>query len=178
MTEQQVPADTDPPNDDAPDLAALDARIAQWQAERAALPVETRAPLWLTHHQPQQHDRCWRAGPYLVCRRCTLLWPLAFVVMVVAGLGSWWPRGADPVLLVLLPLPGVVEFTLEHFGVLRYSSKRQLLLTVPVAVGVGRLLARYLDDQGDALFWIVVWGYAVVMFAAAVVGHRRSRASR
>ena len=68
-----------------------------------------------------------------------------------------------------------IEFALEHFGVLRYSSTRQLVLTVPVAIGVGRLLARYLDDQGDALFWIVVWGYAVVMFGAAVVGHRRTR---
>ena len=97
--------------------------------------------------------------------------------MVLAGLGSWWPNDADPVLLVLLPLPGVVEFALEHFGVLRYSSTRQLLLTVPVAIGVGRLLARYLDDHGDALFWIVVWGYAVVMFGAAGLGHRRTRTS-
>ena len=48
-------------------------------------------------------------------------------------------------------------------------------VTIPVAIAVGRLLSRYLDDQTDALFWIVVWGYAIAMFAAAVVGHRRSR---
>ncbi len=174
MTDEQPPSGP-VSADDAPDLAALDERIARWQADRAAQPSESRAPLWLTHHRAEQHDRCWHAGRHLVCRRCTVLWPLAFVVMIVAGVGSWWPSSTDPVLLVLLPLPGVIEFALEHFGVLRYSSTRQLVLTVPVAIGVGRLLARYLDDQGDALFWIVVWGYAVVMFGAAVVGHRRTR---
>jgi hypothetical protein len=171
VTDERAPS----PEATGVDLAALDARIARWQAERDARERAVRAPLWLTHHRPEQHDRCWAIARTLVCRRCSLLWPLAFVVMVLAGLGSWWPRGADPVLLVLLPLPGVVEFTLEHLGVLRYSSTRQLLLTVPIAVAIGRLLARYLDDQGDALFWAVVCGYALVLFGAAVVGHRRTR---
>ena len=162
----------------ASDLDALDARIALWQTDRAARAAAPRAPLWLTHHQREQHDRCWRAGDTLVCRRCTLLWPLALVVMVAVSAGSWWPSAADAVLLVVLPLPGVVEFALEHFGVLAYSARRQLVLTVPVALAVGRLLARYLDDQGDALFWLVVSGYAVAMFGAAVVGHRRARTVR
>ncbi len=170
--------DAGPGPADAPDLDALDARIAEWQAARDAREAEPRAPLWLSHHHPAQHDRCWRAGRTLVCRRCTLLWPLAFAVMVAAGAGSWWPADADPWLLVLLPLPGVVEFVLEHFGVVRYSATRQLLLTVPVAVAIGRLLARYLHDPTDGLFWAVVWGYAVAMFAAAVVGHRRGARSR
>ena len=99
-------------------------------------------------------------------------------LMVAAGLGSWWPSDADPVLLVLLPLPGTVEFVLESFGLLRYSSTRQLALTVPIAIAIGRLLARYLDDQGDALFWWVVCGYALVLFGAAMVGHRRTRTTR
>ena len=168
---------SDPPPDPAA-LAALDERIAAWQSARAARDDAPFAPLWLTHHHPEQHDRCRRVGGALLCRRCLLLWPLALAVMVVAGLGSWWPAGADAWLLVLLPLPGVVEFVLEHFGVLRYSARRQLLLTVPVAIGVGRLLARYLEDPGDALFWTVVWGYALAMFGAAVVGHRRAARSR
>lgn len=162
-------------NEPAPDIAALDARIAAWQADRAQRLASSRTPLWLTHHHPLQHDRCWHAHGTLVCRRCTLLWPLAFAVMVAAGAGSWWPSGADAVLLVVLPLPGVVEFVLEHFGVVRYSTRRQLLVTVPVAIATGRLLARYLDDQADAIFWFVVVGYAITMFGAAVVGHHRAR---
>ena len=157
------------------DVDALEERIAAWSAARDARDQQARAPLWLTHHHEEQLDRCWRAGNTLVCRRCTLLWPLAFAVMVAASFGSWWPGSADSWLLVVLPLPGVIEFALEHFGVVRYSRTRQLLLTVLVAIGVGRLLARYLDDHSDALFWIVVSGYALVMFAAAVVGRYRAR---
>ncbi len=170
--------DREPDGDEpAPNLDTLDARITAWQADRAQRLAAPRAPLWLTHHHPPQHDRCWRVRGTLVCRRCTLLWPLAFAVMVAAGAGSWWPSGADAVLLVVLPLPGVVEFVLEHFGVVRYSRRRQLVVTVPVAIAIGRLLARYLDDQADAIFWVVVVGYAITMFGAAVVGHRRARAA-
>ncbi len=168
-------ADTDERTDAAVDVGALEERIAAWSAARDTRDQQARAPLWLTHHHEAQHDRCWRAGNTLVCRRCTLLWPLAFAVMFAASFGSWWPASADTWLLVVLPLPGVIEFALEHFGFVRYSQIRQLVLTVPVAIGVGRLLARYLDDYTDTLFWIVVWGYALVMFAAAVAGHRRAR---
>jgi hypothetical protein len=161
------------------DLEALDRRIEEWKAERAARAArETRAPVWIAHHHAGHHDRCWRAGDTLVCRRCTLLWPLAFVVMAAVLAGDWWPVGADPWLLVLLPMPGVVEFLLEHAGAVRYQARRQLLLTVPVAVAIGRLFARYLDDRGDGVFWAVVWGYAVVMFAATVLGNRRGGARR
>lgn len=157
------------------DLAALDRRVEQWQVDRAArAAAQVRAPMWLAHHHDAQLDRCWRAGDVLVCRRCTLLWPLAFAVMAAVLAGTWWPVGADPWLLVLLPLPGVVEFLLEHAGVLRYRKWRQLLLTVPVAIAIGRLLARYLDDQGDGLFWVIVWGYAIVMFTSSALAHRRA----
>src|SRR5512137_1230261 len=126
-----VPAPGD--GDGEVDLEALDRRIAAWQAERAARPDhDVRAPVWLAHHHAGQYDRCWRAGDTLVCRRCTLLWPLAFVVMAAALAGDWWPAGADPWLLVLLPMPGVLEFLLEHAGVVRYHARRQLVLTVPV----------------------------------------------
>ncbi len=168
---------TDEPGGEV-DLEALDRRIAAWQAARAAEDAASvRAPVWLAHHHAGHHDRCWRAGRTLVCRRCTLLWPLAFVVMGAVLAGDWWPASADPWLLVLLPLPGVIEFLLEHAEVVRYRASRQLLLTVPVAVAIGRLLARYLDDHGDGLFWAVVWGYATVMFLATVLGNRR-RAAR
>lgn len=168
----------DAPDDGAVDLDELDRRIAEWKAARVAeAEGDVRAPVWLAHHHAGHHDRCWRAGRTLVCRRCTLLWPLAFAVMAAVSVGTWWPESADSWLLVLLPLPGVVEFLLEHAGVVRYDARRQLVLTVPVAVAIGRLLARYLDDQGDGLFWGVVWGYAIVMFLATLYGNRR-RAAR
>jgi hypothetical protein len=65
-----------------------------------------------------------------------------------------------------------VEFVLEHLGVITYRPWRQVVLTVPLAVALGVGFARYLDHQGDLLFWGVVAGYGGVCLLATVVGTR------
>ena len=65
----------------------------------------TGDPLWLSHHAPADLDRCVTVGGHHVCRRCLLLWPLTFAILALAAAGVRWPRGADGLLLVLLPLP-------------------------------------------------------------------------
>ena len=130
-------------------------------------------PLWLAHHYPEDYDRCVRIGRSHVCRRCLVLYPVAFVVMVATA--GWYPPGAIDVLIVAgLPLPGVVEFVAEHVGAVRYSPRRQIAVTVPLAVGLGRGLARYLDNHTDPLFWSVVVAYALVCGLAALARQRRS----
>ena len=129
-------------------------------------------PLWLAHHYPEDYDRCVRIGRSHVCRRCLALYPVAFVVMVATA-GWQPPTPVDVVIVALLPLPGVVEFVAEHLGAVRYSPRRQVALTVPLAVGLGRGLARYLEDRTDPLFWSVVVVYALVCGLAAWYRWRR-----
>jgi hypothetical protein len=129
-------------------------------------------PLWLSHHFPEDYDRCVLLGRSHVCRRCLVLYPVAFVVMVATA--GWEPATAVDVLIVAgLPLPGVVEFVAEHLGALRYSPRRQVVLTVPLAIGLGRGLGRYLVDRTDPLFWSVVVVYGVVCGLAAWARWRR-----
>src|SRR5262245_14917974 len=103
--------------------------------------------MWLAHHYPEDYDRCVRIGRSHVCRRCLVLYPLAFATMVVA-LAICAPTGSGSGVLaaamVVLPLPAVVEFVLEHRGVLRYQPARQIAVTVPLALGLGCGFARYL----------------------------------
>lgn len=130
-------------------------------------------PMWLAHHYPEDYDRCIVIGRSHVCRRCAVLYPLAIVVMV-ATLG-WHPAsGVDVALVVLLPLPAVLELVLEQFDILRYQPVRQVVVTVPLAVGLGRGFAIYLDDQTSRLFWGVVIVYAGVCGLAVLLRHRRS----
>ena len=138
---------------------------------------ESISPLWLAHHYPEDYDRCVVVGRTHVCRRCLVLYPIAFVVMGLALADVRWPTSLDAVLLIVLPIPAVVEFVLEHFGVVRYQPVRQMLLTVPLALALGVGFARYLDHQGDLLFWGVVVGYGGICGVAAVIGARRHRAS-
>jgi hypothetical protein len=130
--------------------------------------------MWLAHHYPEQYDRCVRIGDRHVCRRCLALYPLAFAVMAFSLWGPW-PGALDAWMLVLLPLPSVLEFVLEHLDVIRYQATRQVLLTLPLAVALGRGFALYVEDPTSRLFWGVVLVYGGVCVAAAVWRSRRPR---
>jgi hypothetical protein len=127
--------------------------------------VERRTALWLSHHWPEQYDRCTVIGRSHVCRRCLWFWPATFLSMAAALAGLPWPDRLDPWLLALLPVPVVAEWWLEQLGAVRYSPTRQVVLSLVCAPAVGVGLARYLVDPGDALFWTVVAAYAVVCLA-------------
>lgn len=131
--------------------------------------------LWLSHHYPEDYDRCRVVAGRHVCRRCAVLYPVAAIAMVAALVGWWWPDGWGPLLLAVLPLPAVVEFVGEHLGWLRYRPRRQALVTVPLGLALGAGLARYLEDQTDPVFWAMVLGYGGVCLAAAVLAWRRPR---
>jgi hypothetical protein len=114
------------------------------------------SPLFLSHHPPSQYGRCIRVGRYHLCRRCAVLYPLAFAVTIASVLGAHWPERWDGTLLYLLPLPMTLEFVIERFGGIRYNAGRQLFLTVLAAPALGRGFARYAVHPGDRLFWAMV----------------------
>lgn len=131
-------------------------------------------PLWLSHHFPEDYDRCVVIGDRHVCRRCLVLYPLAFAVMALSSLGPW-PGALDGWLLVLLPLPALVELVLEHLGAVRYQPARQIALTVPLAVALGRGFAIYVDDPTSRLFWGVVLAYGGIGVGTSLWAARRRR---
>jgi hypothetical protein len=114
------------------------------------------AVLFLSHHPPDEYDRCFQIKGRHICRRCAVLYPVAFAVAAASLAGAHWPAGWDRTLLFLLPLPVTLEFLLERFGALRYRPRRQLLLTLLAAPALGRGFARYLIAPGDRLFWTMV----------------------
>lgn len=132
-------------------------------------------PLWLSHHHDDQLDRCVVVGGHHVCRRCLWFWPAVFAVVALSLAGFRWPTAIDPVLLVLLPVPVVVEWWLEQLQVVAYSPTRQVMLSLLAAPAVGVGLARYLETPGDRLFWSVVGAYAVVCAVPALIRWRRDR---
>lgn len=131
--------------------------------------------MWLAHHWPEDYDRCVRVGRSHVCRRCLVLYPVALAVTAAAVLvGSALPSTVTAAAVVVLPLPAVVEFVAEHLGRIRYSPRRQVAVTVPLAVGLGAGFARYLEQLTDPWFWGAVAGYGGVCLLAALSGRRRA----
>jgi hypothetical protein len=134
-----------------------------------------RTALWLSHHWPEDYDRCAVVGRSHVCRRCLWFWPATLAVTVLTLAGVRWPVPLDPWLLALMPVPVVAEWWAEHLTDVRYSPTRQVALTLLAAPAVGVGLARYLESPGDHLFWTVVGAYAVICVVPVLIQGRRRR---
>lgn len=133
-------------------------------------PPVADTPMWLSHHWPDGYDRCAVVGGMHICRRCLVLYPVAFITGVLVSIGSWWPHELDPWVLWLFPLPGVIEFVLDNLRRVDYSPVRQMVLSAFGAVAAGVGYVRYLDDTLDPLTWTVVGVYTAICVAAVVAG--------
>ena len=135
------------------------------------------SPMWLSHHWPDEYDRCVDVGGRLVCRRCLVLYPTSLVAAVVFAHVASWPERLDPWFLWLLPLPSVLEFVAEQLRFVRHSPRRLLLLTIPLAVACGRLYVLYLRDLRNDLVWSVVLTYGGICLVSWFVRAFRPRRS-
>jgi hypothetical protein len=131
----------------------------------------------LSHHLPHEHDRCVLIGRRHVCRRCLVLYPIAFAVMFLTLAGFGWPKSLDPVLFVGLPLLVAAEFIAEKLGLARYVARRQIAFTALAAPALGTGLARHIRSPFDGWFVAMVLGYGgACALAHAVASSRESRA--
>lgn len=153
-----------------------DEPLEPWQPYDASLdPPVADTPMYLSHHWPADYDRCAVVGGFHICRRCLVLYPVAFVTGVLISIGSWWPDSWNPAVLWLFPLPGVIEFVLDNVGAIRYSPVRQMWLSGAGAIAAGVGYAMYLEDTFDTTVWAVVAVYTTVCVAGVVIGHYRKR---
>ena len=129
--------------------------------------------LWLSHHWPHDFHRCIEVRGRMVCRRCAVLYPVGLLSAFVLSVVGSWPDAVDPWLVWLLPLTAFVELAGEQLGWLRPSPARLVAVTVPLAVGCGRLYVRYLDDQRDVVPFAVIFGYGLACIAVVLWSARR-----
>jgi hypothetical protein len=133
-------------------------------------------PMYLAHHYPDQYERCVLVGQAHVCRRCLVLYPLAIATLVLVVLAPV-PDALQNLVWVLGPLPAVGELLAEQFGRITYRPRRQIAVTIPLAVALGCGFGLYLDDHTSVLFWGIVVLYTGVC-AGAVLWARRGSDAR
>jgi hypothetical protein len=134
--------------------------------------------VWLSHHYPEDYDRCVAVGSVHVCRRCLVMYSVAILTVVLARLGLRWPMWLDPFLLVALCVPAQVEFVLEHLGRIPYRPAVEDLVMIPASVALGVGFDRYLHRHTDPLFWACIVGYGTICFTAVWLGARRAKAQQ
>lgn len=121
-------------------------------------------------------------GARPVCRRCLVLYPIAFAVMFLTLAGVGWSESLDPVLFLLLPFAVAAEFVAEKLGFIRYGARRQVVCTAIAAPALGTGFARHIQTPFDGWFVAMVLGYggacALAHVAASWRETRRDRAAR
>jgi hypothetical protein len=132
------------------------------------------SPMWIAHHYPEDYDRCILIGRTHVCRRCAVLYPVAFLTFGIALAGARLPGALSAWVLVLLPLPAVVEFVAEHLGWIGTHPRVQVVVTVPLGIALGIGFDRYVHHPADLVWWAVVVIYAGICFASVLLGARRT----
>jgi len=103
-----------------------------------------------------------------------VLYPSAAAVMVLSLIvGFHAPSTVTQALMWLLPVPMVIEWTVEHLRFVRYSPRRQVAVTLIGAPSLGLALATHLIDpfSGAAVAPMLTW--AGVCAVTAFVGQLR-----
>ncbi len=142
--------------------------------ERAGL-LEKPTPLWLSHHRSDTTDRCHQVGRFHVCRRCSVLYPLAFVVAALHVLGWWLPAETDVWIMWLLAVPVTIEWVGEHLGGWTYSPTRQVVLTTLSAPALGVGLAIHIADPFAPAAVVPMLVFGTICFVSAMVGSAANR---
>lgn len=123
---------------------------------------ETRRYL-LSHHEPSEWYRCYhlrvRERSVRLCARCTGVYP-----GIVLGLATFLLAPAHPLhlaLVVALPLPALVDWTLTSFGTRRGANPVRTVTGGLLGYGYGLGLG-YLFGAGEVWLLGVGLGYALV----------------
>lgn len=170
-------ASPDIPRLDPEAEARFDAIVARRRADDEHQAAESRARrlLWLSHHWPQQYDdRCVRVGRWPVCRRCSALYGVGFLIAWAMTIGvDPWPDRWDPTVIWLLCLPATVAFVGEALGWFRYSIRWQVVTTLVAGLAFGKALGYELEQRWSAEFWGPIAVFGGIWFFASLISHRR-----
>ena len=109
------------------------ARTLQGAGRRADVAGVTDSPLrpvWLSHHDEREADRCVLIGRTHVCRRC-LAMTVGFVPAVVLLVSPWRDdlQAGDLGLVLALTIAAGLEFAQVARGQMAYSARRVLALS-------------------------------------------------
>ncbi len=130
-----------------------------------------RWTIWLSHHAPEDAERCTAIAGLAVCRRCLACWPVALLV-IFACVGLAQPVGSSLELAALWTLP-LGEYVAVHALARPYSPRRTWFVGVILGVAMGRTLHRYLLDPSDPVAWVALGIAGGVGGLSALVHHSR-----
>ena len=101
---------------------------------------------WLSHHHPDELDRCWRFGGVHVCARCLGTYPILFAAIAV----QFWLRAPlshalDLPLALGFLAPALADWAWGRFHPHAFSNRWRTLTGVLLGLALGRTLFIHLQ---------------------------------
>ena len=123
---------------------------------------------WLSHHPPDELDRCYRLGSVHICARCLGTYPVMFVVIAVQiALRSPLDHPFDLPLCIGLVLPATVDWALGRFQPHRFSNAWRTFTGVLLGLGLARSL--FIHLQRPLPVALLAQGLVVTAIALPVI---------
>lgn len=107
---------------------------------------------WLSHHPPEEYDRCYRLGGLHVCARCLGVYPTLFVALVI-GFAVRAPTEHPLDLPVVLGLtaPATLDWAFGRFRPHALSNAWRTATGVLLGLALGRSLFIHLQRPFPAV---------------------------
>jgi len=132
---------------------------------------------WLSHHPPNEFDRCYRFGSTHVCARCLGTYPTLFAGIVLQVLfRAPLEHPLDLALGVALVLPATLDWAWGRFNPHRFSNGWRTATGVVLGLGLARSLFIHLQRPFPQVLLVqalVVTGVAVPVILAAYLRKQR-----
>ena len=131
---------------------------------------------WLSHHPPEELDRCYRVGSVHLCARCLGTYPVMFIAIAAqVALHAPLQHTLDVPLCTAFVLPATIDWALGRSQPHRFSNAWRAFTGVLLGLGLGRSLFIHLQRPLPPVLIaqaIVVTGIALPVILTA---YRRKR---
>jgi uncharacterized membrane protein len=131
---------------------------------------------WLSHHPPEELDRCYRVGAVHVCARCLGTYPTMFAALALqlrlrAPLEHAWDLAA----VLALTLPATIDWALGRAQPHRFSNAWRTATGLLLGLALGRTLFIHLQRPFPLV--LLAQGFVVTAVALPVIltSYRRGR---
>lgn len=123
---------------------------------------------WLSHHPPDELDRCYRLGSSHLCARCLGTYPVMFAAIAVQiVLRAPLEHPFDLPLCLVLVLPATLDWAQGRFAPHRFSNLWRTFTGVLLGLGLGRSL--FIHLQRPLPVALLAQGIVVTAIALPVI---------
>ncbi len=128
----------------------------------------------LSHHHPDEYNRCYRLGPVRVCARCLGTYPVMFLFIAVQAVRRAPLDFAGQTLVVLaFTAPALFDWAYGQFHPQAGTNLRRSATGVLLGLALGRSLYVHLVTPLPLVLLVQLGVVAVIALPVILVSYRR-----